>query len=177
MSLPAPLVSHNQLLTGYSLQQTLRGQQSQPYACQQLWQMRTPTLQVVSNPPHHRVKHNLPWVELPANINLWLPTLYQEHSVVWLVFGWKITSKHKSVRSEKTRHRHRRVPASDDTHLFIFYLQLVTQNQLQQLVFGQTVEILRLSHLKAQILMLYATYTLSHTNTHFIQKRKVSFFE
>lgn len=84
MSLPAPLVSHNQLLTGYSLQQTLRGQQSQPYACQQLWQMKTPTLQVVSNPPHHRVKHNLPWVELPANINLWLPTLYEEHSVVWL---------------------------------------------------------------------------------------------
>lgn len=98
MSLPAPLVSHNQLLTSYSLQQTLRGQQSQPYACQQLRQMKTPTLQVVSNPPHHRVKHNLPWVKSPANINLWFPTLYE----VWLLFRWQITSKHRSVRSEGT---------------------------------------------------------------------------
>lgn len=80
--LPAPLVSHNQLLTCYSLQETLRGQQSQPDARQQLRQMQTPTFQVISNPPHHRVKHNLPRVTLPANINLSPPTLHAELPVV-----------------------------------------------------------------------------------------------
>ncbi len=45
------------------------------------------------------------------------------------------------------------------THLFIFYLQLIAKNQLQQFIFRQAVEILWFSYLKdKQTLQLQPSY-------------------
>lgn len=45
------------------------------------------------------------------------------------------------------------------THLFIFYLQLIAKNQLQQFIFRQTIEILWFSYLEdKQTLQLQVSY-------------------